>query len=310
MAGHLASLNGRWNIQVASVERPLAAAVQAFKPAIVILADDLPAGDVPAMCDLIRRVDDAYVGIIVIAQPYSGGLAPSQGRASSPDDFCAPELVDPELPARIASVFRIKQMADSLKATNEKLRRANARLSKMTMTDDLSKLYNMRYFNKRLQQEFARSCRYQLKLSLIIFDVDDFKLVNDRCDHLMGSFVLAEMGKIVTRSIRLADIAARFGGDEYVILLPETTRNGARSLGERMVEDVKEHVFDNGIYREKISVSMGIVTFDGREHHQTEDSVSLLRHADEFLYEAKGRGRGLVVDQSNTTRVPATPKQG
>jgi two-component system cell cycle response regulator len=211
------------------------------------------------------------------------------------DDFCIREHLEHELAPRVTSVNRIRTQIDSLNRANDKLRVANERLAKITITDDLTGLYNMRYFKRRLIQEFTRAQRYDKFLSIVMFDVDYFKRVNDLNDHLMGSFVLAELGKMVAKEIRTVDIAARFGGDEFVIMLPETGAGGAHNAAVRIASNVKARVFEHNDNRFQITLSMGIATF-GPGSETFENGTELLRRADQYLYQAKEGGRDQIVD--------------
>ena len=157
----------------------------------------------------------------------------------------------------------------------------------------------MRYFKKRLQQEFVRAMRYGKDLSVIMLDLDHFKHVNDNCDHLMGSFVLGEVGRLVARSIRSVDVGARFGGDEYVIMLPETGRDGARAMAERVFRAINEMEFNNGSYSIQISASVGVATM-GPGSSEFASSTDLLTLADRNLYAAKRAGRSMIVDGSSS----------
>ena len=274
-----------------------------FKPDIVILDVHLKGSSGLEICRQIRQMtrNKNYIGIIFVTGDKSPGLMES-GLDLGADDFCCKSQTATELTARIRSVVRIKKMADSLQSANDKLRSANERLAKITITDDLSKLYNMRYFQKRLNEEFVRADRYQKHLSLIMIDLDHFKQVNDNYDHLMGSYVLAETGKLIGDSIRSLDIAARFGGDEFIILLPETGQQGARTFADRVGQGIANMTFDNGHCQARVSASIGVATMGPGIPYSFQSSTDLMRAADRFLYEAKDSGRGCVFDLSNTKR--------
>jgi diguanylate cyclase (GGDEF)-like protein len=204
--------------------------------------------------------------------------------------------------ARLMSVVRVIRMADSLSAAIDKLRLANERLAKYTITDELTKLYNMRYFRKRLNQEFVRALRYGKNLSLIMFDMDNFKSVNDQNDHLMGSYVLAEVGKLVWQSIRSVDIGARFGGDEFMVMLPETGVDGALVMAERIKASVSGRLFDNGRHKLKITASFGVSTMGPDQEGSFSHPNELMRAADMFMYEAKELGRNRVIDRRSSQK--------
>ena len=152
----------------------------------------------------------------------------------------------------------------------------------------------MRYFKRRLNEEFTRAKRYKKNLSLIMLDLDYFKSVNDDHDHLMGSFVLSEIGSLILKAIRNLDIPARYGGDEFIILLPETAEAGAYKLAERVSEKIKSAVFDNGKHQLNITASIGVGTMNPQNFIKYGEAHDLIREADEYLYEAKESGRARV----------------
>ena len=160
----------------------------------------------------------------------------------------------------------------------------------------------MKYFKKRLQQEFIRADRYKKFLSIIMIDLDYFKKVNDCYDHLLGSYVLAETGHLLRHSVRNLDIAARFGGDEYVIMLPETDPEGAWSMAERIRSQLEKKIFDNQIHRVQITSSVGVSTMGPTDCLPFQDANELIRKADQFLYEAKETGRNQVIDLDHSNR--------
>lgn len=159
-------------------------------------------------------------------------------------------------------------------------------LQKLAITDDLTGVYNHRYFVHRLQDEFDRVARYNHPLSLIMLDIDFFKVINDTFGHRKGDMVLKEFARVLKRNIRKTDILARYGGEEFMILLPQTDQSGALIEGERIRKIIREH--DYKIKDVKITVSLGIATYP-YEGIKTPDD--LLGCADKALYIAKGKGR-------------------
>ena len=276
---------------------------KSFQPDIIILDVYLSGSTGLEVCRQIRQQNryGSYVGIIFVTGEQTPELT-KMGLELGADDFCHKAETTTELLARIRSVIRTKKMADSLKLANEKLRAANERLAKITITDDLTNLYNMRYFKRRLNQEYVRAERYKKFLSLIMLDVDHFKQINDHFDHLMGSYVLGEIGRLIATSIRSLDIAARYGGDEYVIILPETAPKGAYTMAERIRSCIANANFDNGTYQAAVTISLGVATLGPSVNFAYKNSMDLIRAADRFMYEAKASGRGCTVDMNTTFR--------
>jgi diguanylate cyclase (GGDEF)-like protein len=157
--------------------------------------------------------------------------------------------------------------------------------------DALTGLHNRRYFHEMLGREVARAHRYDRRLSLIVFDVDDFKAVNDRVGHLTGDAVLAEMAERVRSVVRSADIPCRIGGDEFAVLLPESGVEEAQQLSERLQATVASRPI---VQAGRLDVSAGVA-----ELRQADDPSSLFERADEALYRAKEAGTGRVIAAAN-----------
>lgn len=174
-------------------------------------------------------------------------------------------------------------------------------VSELVVTDDLTGLHNARHFHELLEYELERSRRYKSQVSLIFFDLDHFKGVNDRFGHLVGSRMIAEVGQLVKRHIRSSDRAARYGGDEYVVVLPNTGRQGAMSVANNLLERFRSHLFlTDSKERIPITASFGVATFPDDAH----DRTSLIRAADSAMYVAKETGRNRVTYFSgNDTKI-------
>lgn len=172
----------------------------------------------------------------------------------------------------------------------------NARLHNktklMAITDFLTGLYNHRYFQQIFAQELGRARRYQKQLSVIILDIDDFKTFNDRFGHSVGDRVLIAIGEIINRSLRKVDFAFRYGGEEFVILLPETALDNAILTAERLRERIADEAFlavpeaDGN----RITVSAGVACYP-ENGTKREDLFSLM---DSYLYKAKSMGKNKV----------------
>jgi diguanylate cyclase (GGDEF)-like protein len=164
----------------------------------------------------------------------------------------------------------------------------------MAITDALTGLYNRRHFLEKLAGEVLRSRRYGHQFSLVLMDIDHFKRFNDTCGHIVGDTILKEFGSMLTGCARGSDVVARYGGDEFVILLPCTGQANALSAAERIRSAIEKHTFPR---RKRLTVSVGVATFP----HNAGDHMELLARADEALYGAKklGKNRTLVFDPSS-----------
>jgi len=151
-------------------------------------------------------------------------------------------------------------------------------------TDALTGLFNQRYFHETLRREVLRAQRYGRNLALIVFDLDDFKLINDRIGHLAGDSVLAQAAERVRDSARSVDIACRAGGDEFAVIMPESSTTDAELLFRRVSEAVRTTSFGAG--GQRLRVSAGIAELG---HGDT--AASLFERADAALYRAKDRGK-------------------
>jgi diguanylate cyclase (GGDEF)-like protein len=153
--------------------------------------------------------------------------------------------------------------------------------------DALTGLHNRRYFHETLAREVARAHRYGRQLALVVFDLDDFKAINDRIGHLAGDSVLAETAERVKDVVRSADVACRVGGDEFAVLLPESVASDADQLYHRLLGAVGSRPVGQA---GRLSVSAGIA-----ELRDEDDPTKFFERADEALYRAKERGKAQVV---------------
>ncbi|MBW2272311.1 MAG: GGDEF domain-containing protein [Deltaproteobacteria bacterium] len=157
--------------------------------------------------------------------------------------------------------------------------------------DDVTEIYNARYLLAAADNEIRRAARYENALSVLFLDLDRFKLVNDRHGHLVGSQTLRKLSQILTQCVREVDTLARYGGDEFTILLVDTAHNQALAVAERIRRTVEEQVFEAGRDASlRVTLSMGVATFP--DHG--EDRESLIDAADKAMYRAKSKGRNRV----------------
>ncbi|MBN2493500.1 MAG: diguanylate cyclase [Deltaproteobacteria bacterium] len=161
---------------------------------------------------------------------------------------------------------------------------------RLTTVDGLTQVYNKRYFLETLERELSRCQRYGRDLSLLIFDIDHFKQINDTYGHLAGDYVLKQMAVMVRENIRREDFLARYGGEEFTIILPEIDHARAVLMAEkvRMLIEEARFVFEKAEI--KVTISVGVATFE----EGLNDPVNFIRKADHNLYQAKNSGRNQV----------------
>ena len=159
-------------------------------------------------------------------------------------------------------------------------------LEEMAYTDSLTGIYNRLHFNHLLHSEIDKAKRYGEQLSIIFFDVDHFKQVNDTHGHPAGDAVLKEIADVISHANRCSDVFARYGGEEFIVLAAFTKIEGAMEHAQRMRKDIEQHDFQTG----KVTASFGVTEFNS----SSDDQESLLERADKALYQAKSDGRNCV----------------
>jgi len=157
--------------------------------------------------------------------------------------------------------------------------------------DHLTQTYNKKHFLDRLYTDFSFARRHKDSLSVIMLDIDTFKKINDTYGHLAGDSILQEMCRRLTEQLRKEDILARYGGEEFVLLLRSTDKNNAVAVAEKMRQSIESPPFRIGKHEEKITISLGISSFDGDNY---KDAKQMLLRADHRLYQAKRNGRNQI----------------
>jgi diguanylate cyclase (GGDEF)-like protein/PAS domain S-box-containing protein len=185
----------------------------------------------------------------------------------------------------IRDITERKQAQDALLKSQELLREQSVR-------DHLTGLFNRRYMEETLERELLRTARKNLSLGIIMLDVDEFKHFNDTYGHAAGDVILRELGSLLLRQVRGEDIPCRYGGDEFILILPDATREVTRERAERICELAKQfHLRFEGQSLAGVTLSLGVAVFP--EHGAT--SMGILKAVDAALYRAKHNGRGRVV---------------
>jgi diguanylate cyclase (GGDEF)-like protein len=165
------------------------------------------------------------------------------------------------------------------------------KVQKLSITDGLTKLYSHRHFRERLQEELVLAGRYSSPLSLLMMDIDHFKQYNDNYGHVAGDHVLMQVAKTLREHSEASHLAARYGGEEMVLVAPETTKEQGAELAERIRSAVEGSQISVGKEVTLVKVSIGVATFP----QDAQTGVDLIAKADQALYAAKARGRNQVV---------------
>ena len=181
-----------------------------------------------------------------------------------------------------------------------------AEAERLSQTDDLTKLHNARYLRQFLLNEIRRARRYCTSVAALFIDLDDFKHVNDEHGHLVGSHVLMEMAAVILSSIRDTDAVARYGGDEFVIVLPDTGTELAGQVAERIRQKILRHTFTGGRRLQlSLTASFGVAAFP----KHASSPQQLIACADTAMYEAKAANKNCVRFAADlaTSRDPVVP---
>ncbi|HEU5394041.1 MAG TPA: GGDEF domain-containing protein, partial [Candidatus Methylomirabilis sp.] len=173
-----------------------------------------------------------------------------------------------------------------------------AHLEQLTLLDDLTGLPNRRFLRKRLEEEFTRAERHRTPLACVLYDLDNFKQVNDQWGHGRGDEVLQQVAQLLEANVRASDVVARYGGEEFVVLLPMTDESGALAEARRMCKVIRTHRMMGAAREIRLSASAGVGIFPGPDIRTAED---LLYQADRALYRAKDAGKGDAALATPTT---------
>jgi two-component system cell cycle response regulator len=165
-------------------------------------------------------------------------------------------------------------------------------LNQLIVKDELTGLYNFRHYENELEKEFSRSRRYNHPFSLVIMDIDDFKLYNDKFGHIEGNIVLRKISSIIMESVRITDIPCRYGGEEFALILPQTESKGAYVISEKIRKAVAHQKF-----KQKISISGGIAVFP---FDTDKSDRTLFEYADKALYHSKEMGKNRLTKFTST----------
>ncbi len=172
--------------------------------------------------------------------------------------------------------------------------RRNEDLRDLSITDGLTEIFNHRYLHEQLAKEVERSDRYTTALTCLMLDIDDFKEVNDRYGHPFGDQVLVTIARLIREGVRQTDVVGRYGGEEFLIIMPHTEREAALLLANRILKAVAGYPFLSGMVSVHVTLSIGLATYPFLDHG-VKTKNGLLSAADQALYQAKRTGKNKTV---------------
>jgi two-component system, cell cycle response regulator len=251
------------------------------RPDLVVLGRTLPDMDGLELLPKLKSSELDFVPVLVAS--HRGETAERvRGLQLGADDYI-PRPCDPaEFLARAMALLRTKQ-------THDRIRKLQITLEQMVVSDPLTGLHNRRYLMDRLVQEMQRSDRHGEPLAFAMIDLDGFKPINDQFGHVLGDKVLRAVGNAISKSVRVSDVAARYGGDEFGIILPQTPPEGAMRVCERLLRAVSDLVLqDENGHGCKVTASLGLAYYPADDVDTPED---LVHSADGALYGAKRSGK-------------------
>lgn len=250
---------------------------------IVVVDADMPNINGYQLCSRIRQTHGTDLYLILRTtkdELFSRELNVDDGA----DDFLLEPLTDTEILARVETGRKMKELQRKLMETNKSL-------ALLETTDSLTGVCNKKQTESEIGRELERSRRYGAPVSLVLVDIDEFRLLNDKLGRAAGDRALEELARILKLSTRATDTVGRHGGEEFALILPETTKEGARALAERLRVLIEEQRVDIGSETISVTASIGVSTHP-EDGARTE---VLVEAADNALYRAKREGRNRVI---------------
>ncbi|MFP1631377.1 PleD family two-component system response regulator [Zhengella sp. ZM62] len=252
---------------------------------VIVVSTQFADFDPLRLCSHLRSIDmTRFTPVMLVAEADQEELV-ARGLELGVNDYVTRPVEPQEFKARLMTQVRRKRYNDGLRASV-------AQTIEMAVTDPLTGMHNRRYLDTHLQRLYERARTRGRPLSVMMTDLDRFKLVNDTHGHDAGDEVIREFARRIRRHVRGADLACRYGGEEFAIIMPDTPPEIANKVAERLRVQIEGAAFDIGQGRQlDVTVSIGVASLLGSD----ESALQIMKRADEALYEAKNTGRNKVV---------------
>jgi len=246
---------------------------------VIVLDVQMPEMDGFETCRHVKSQERTKdIPVIFVTAKFQDVDHVATGLYLGANDYLYKPVAEKELVARVAVMVR-------LKAADDEVRR-------ISVTDELTGLYNRRFLRKRLEEEFSRARRDKSPLSVVLLDLDHFKVINDVHGHSVGDEVLCALGEVLQDGLRQGDVVGRWGGEEFMVILPNSDVAGARITAERLRQSVEDLALDSIKPSMKVTASFGIAVYDGFDPEI--DASVLISWSDTAMYSAKEAGRNKV----------------
>jgi diguanylate cyclase (GGDEF)-like protein len=269
-----------YNAQTVSSAEEAIELLKSTRVDLVITDIMLPGKNGLQLTDLIKQNYDIE---IIVMTGYSENYSYEEAINKGASDLVFKPFRFEEL------ILRLKRVLKERRLTKDR-NRILSKLENLAITDGLTKLYNLRHFYNQLEIEIDRSNRYGHPLALLLLDIDNFKTYNDTYGHLEGDKVLVKLGQIIKSCLRTMDCAYRYGGEEFTIILPETTGKEAKNVAHRIKTSVEIESFspESGDIA-NVTISLGVT-----EYFRKEPLTTFIQRADRAMYNSKAKGRNAI----------------
>ncbi|MBX9768877.1 MAG: diguanylate cyclase [Bdellovibrionales bacterium] len=285
-----------WDVRSATTGIQALVITEEWKPDLVILDQNMPGMSGLETLSQIK-VKMIELDVMFVSGQTDSALIRAALDAGA-DDFLRRPFSMIELVSRVRVRFRIRDLRQELLEANLKLSDANVKLAELADHDDLTGLFNMRSLSKYLALELDKAYRSNSQVGCLMLDMDHFKNVNDDNDHLFGSYVLQCVGQILKDSVRAIDYPARYGGDEFLVIIVSAHFEGTLTLAERLRATISQSHFTQGKSKANLTASVG---FALSPKGQKITPSNLIQVADHALYDAKNSGRNKIVGWNDST---------